>query len=88
MNKLNNLANKEALSFLRHELACYKWYSNLLPVLAAVVQAALSVVLMILPKTVLDAVQTETRFCDFTRNIIFTGAVFTALTLVNMFLHN
>ncbi len=88
MNKLNNLANKEALSFLRHELACYKWYSNLLPVLAAVVQAALSVVLMILPKTVLDAVQTETGFCDFTRNIIFTGAVFTALTLVNMFLHN
>lgn len=44
MKKLNHRANKEALSFLRQELAHYKWYSNLLPVLAAVVRIALSVV--------------------------------------------
>lgn len=88
MNQLNNRANKEALSFLRQELSHYKWYSNLLPVLAAIVQIALSVVLMVLPKIVLDAVQTEIKFCDFIRNIMFAGAAFTALTLANMFLQN
>ena len=88
MKKINNRANKEALSFLRQELAHYKWYSNLLPVLAAVVQVALSLVLMILPKIVLDAVQTEVKFCDFIINIMFAGAGFTALTLANMFFHN
>lgn len=88
MKKLNHRANKEALSFLRQELAHYKWYSNLLPVLAAVVRIALSVVLMVLPKIVLDAVQTEVRFCVFIRSIMFAGAAFTALTLANMFLQN
>lgn len=88
MKNLYNHVNKEALSFLRQELAHYKWYSNLLPVLAAVIQVALSVVLMILPKIVLDAVQTEVKFCDFVINIMFAGAEFTALTLANMFFHN
>lgn len=88
MKNLYNHANKEALSFLRQELAHYKWYSNLLLVLAAAIQVALSVVLMILPKIVLDAVQTEVKFCDFVINIMFAGAAFTALTLANMFFHN
>lgn len=88
MNQLNNRTKKEALFFLRQELAHYKWYSNLLPVLAAIVQIALSVVLMLFPKIVLDAVQAEVRFCDFVRNLMFAGAVFTAFTLVNMFLQN
>lgn len=88
MNQFNNRAKKEALFFLRQELAYYKWYSNLLPVLAAVVQIALSVVLMLFPRIVLDAVQAEVRFCDFVRNLMFAGAVFTAFTLVNMFLQN
>lgn len=88
MNQLNNHVNKEALSYMRQELAHYKWYSNLLPVLAAIVQIALSVVLMVLPKIVLDAVQTETNFGDFIRNIMFAGVAFTALTLANMFFHN
>ena len=88
MNQLNNRTQKEALSFLRQELSHYKWYSNLLPVLAAVVQIALSVVLMVLPKIVLDAVQTEIKFCGFIRNIVFAGVVFTALKLANMFFQN
>lgn len=88
MKKLNNHINKEALSFLRQELSHYRWYSNLLPVLAAVIQVALSVILMILPKIVLDAVQTEVKSCDFIRNIMLVGAAFTALTLANMFFHN
>lgn len=88
MNQLNNRANKEALSFLRQELAGYKWYSNLLPVLAAVVQIALSVVLMLLPKIVLDAVQTDVKFFVYIKNIMLAGMAFTALTLANMFLHN
>lgn len=89
MKKLNNhINNKEALSFLRQELSHYRWYSNLLPVLAAVIQVALSVILMILPKIVLDAVQTEVKSCDFIRNIMLVGAAFTALTLANMFFHN
>ena len=88
MKKIYHRANKEALSFLRQELAHYKWYSNLLPFLAAVVQVALSVILMILPKIVLDAVQTEIKFSDFIINIMFAGAAFTALTLANMFFHN
>ena len=88
MNQCNNRAKKEALFFLRQELAYYKWYSNLLPVLAAAVQIALSVVLMLFPRIVLDAVQAEVRFCDFVRNLMFAGAVFTAFTLVNMFLQN
>ena len=62
MNKKKYLAKQEGLSFLRHELAKYKWYSNLLPVIAAMLQVALSVVLMILPKLVLDAVQTGCNF--------------------------
>lgn len=89
MKKLNNhINNKEALSFLRQELSHYRWYSNLLPVLAAVIQVALSVILMILPKIVLDTVQTEVKSCDFIRNIMLVGAAFTALTLANMFFHN
>lgn len=88
MNQLNHHVNKEALSYMRQELTHYKWYSNLLPVLAAIVQIALSVVLMVLPKIVLDAVQTEIKFCDFIRNIMFAGVAFTALTLANMFFQN
>lgn len=88
MKKLNHRAKKEALSFLRQELAYYKWYSNLLPVLAAVFQVALSVILMILPKIVLDAVQTEIEFYDFIINIALAGGVFTAFTLANMFFQN
>lgn len=70
------------------ELTNYKWYSNLLPVLAAVVQVALSVVLMMLPKIVLDAVQADVKFYDFIISIMLVGALFTALTLANMFFHN
>ena len=88
MKKINNHSNREALSFLHQELADYKWYSNLLPVLAAIVQVALSVVLMMLPKIVLDAVQTETEFYDFMINIMLVGIGFTILTLANMFFHN
>jgi len=43
---------------------------------------------MILPKIVLDAVQTEVRLYDFIINIMFAGAAFTAFTLANMFFHN
>ncbi len=88
MKKIYHRANRESLSFLRQELAHYKWYSNLLPVLAAVVQVALSIVLMILPKIVLDAVQTEVEFSDFIMNLMFAGTAFTALSLANMFFHN
>jgi len=88
MKKISHRANKEALSFLRQELANYKWYSNLLPVLAAIVQAALSAVLMMLPKIVLDAVQAEAEFYYFIISIVPAGAVFTVLTLANMFVHN
>lgn len=88
MKKSNNRANKEALSFLRQELASYKWYSNLLPVLAAIAQVSLAVTLMMLPKIVLDAVQAGVTFLSFTRDIMLAGIVFTALTLANMFFHN
>lgn len=88
MNKYKYYAKQECLSFLRHELTKYKWYSNLLPVIAAVLQVALSVVLMILPKLVLDAVQTESNFNEFMRDIVWVGIFFVVLTIANMYFHN
>ena len=88
MNKYKYLAKQECLLFLRHELAKYKWYSNLLPVIAAILQVALSMVLMIFPKLVLDAVQTECNFKEFMKNIFFVGMLFIMLTVANMYFHN
>lgn len=88
MNKKKYLAKQEGLSFLRYELAKYKWYSNLLPVIAAMLQVALSVVLMILPKLVLDAVQTGCNFNEFMKDIVWVGMLFALLTVANMYFHN
>lgn len=88
MNKYNDHARQEALSFLRHELAEYKWYSNLLPVVAAVLQVALSVVLMVLPKLVLDAVQSGYNFYGFIKDMVWVGMLLVMLTAADMFFHN
>lgn len=88
MNKYKYHAKQECLSFLRHELTRYKWYSNLLPVIAAILQVALSVVLMILPKLVLDAVQTKCNFNEFMKNMVWYGMLFVVLTVANMYFHN
>lgn len=88
MKKYNDHAKQEALSFLRQELAKYKWYSKLLPVIAAILQAALSVVLMILPKLVLDAVQTGNNFYGFIKDMAWAGMLLLMLTVANMFFHN
>ena len=47
-----------------------------------------SVILMVLPKIVLDAVQAEVGFYDFIGDLMFAGAAFAAFTLANMFFHN
>lgn len=88
MDKFKNSEKREGLFFLHHELTKYKWYSNLLPVFAAVLQTALSAVFMILPKLVLDAVQTNINFYDFMKAMTFACVIFSALTLANMYFHN
>lgn len=88
MNKYKYRAKQECLLFLHHELAKYKWYSNLLPVIAAILQVALSVVLMILPKLVLDAVQTECNFREFMKYIVVVGMFFIILAVADMYFHN
>ena len=88
MNKCKYLAKQEGISFLHHELTKYKWYSNLLPVIAAILQVALSAVLMMLPKLVLDAVQTGCNFNEFMEDMVWVGMFFTVLTVANMYFHN
>ena len=88
MDKYKYRAKQEGLSFLHHELAKYKWYSNLLPVIAAILQVALSVVLMLLPKLVLDAVQIGYHFNGLMEDMVWIGTVFVVLTVANMYFHN
>lgn len=88
MNKYKYRAKQEGISFLRQELSKYQWYSNLLPVIAAIFHVALSVVLMLLPKLVLDAVQTGHHFREFMEDMVWAGIVFTVLAVADMYFHN
>jgi len=86
--KMNRKAEKAGTSFLRKKLYQYKWYSNLLPFLSCMVQVLLSLVAIMLPKIVLDAVREGLSFERFLGRIALGGAGLTFGTLANMFLHN
>lgn len=88
MNQSKYRVKQEGISFLRQELAQYQWYSNLLPVIAAILRAALSVVWMLLPKLVLDAVQTGFHFYEFMEDMVWAGIVFAVLAVWDMYFHN
>lgn len=86
--EIDRKAGKEGNSFLRKNLHQYQWYSNLLPFLSCMVQAHLSLVVIMLPKIVLDSVQEGLSFEKFLGRIVLGGAALTIGVLANMALHN
>lgn len=83
-----NPEGRKSLEFLRHEMYQYKWYSVFPPFLACISQVSQSLILIILPKLVLDAVSTNQSFETLAVKTTLAGLGLMAATLCNLFIHN
>ncbi len=86
--KEKNQAGGKGLLFLFQTMGQYKWYSLVLPYLACISQVSQSLVLIILPKFVLDAVSTSQEFEYLATRTIVIGIGLIATTLLNLVVHN
>ena len=89
MHKSQNLmAGFQSFRYLLYQICQYRWYSVLLPVIACVTQILLSLILIIMPKIVLDAVQESVSAVLLRNQIIQIGVVLAVITIANMAVHN
>ena len=86
--KQKNLVGIKSLKFLHHEMYQYKWYSVFLPFLACISQVSQSLILIVLPKLVLDAVSKNQSFEALAMKTSFVGLGLIAATLLNLFIHS
>jgi len=87
-NKKTSLAGINSLKFLCHEMYQYKWYSIILPFLACVSHVSQSLILIMLPKLVLDAVSQNQSFNALAMKTTLVGLGLVTATIVNLFIHN
>ena len=83
-----NLAGMDGMKFLRQQMYRYKRYSIALPYLACLSQISQSLLALLLPKFVLDAVQSGMAFQDFLMDTVFIGAGLLIATVLNLISHN
>lgn len=89
MHKSQNLmAGFQSFRYLLYQICQYRWYSVLLPVIACITQILLSLILIIMPKIVLDAVQESVSAVLLRNQIIQIGVVLAVITIANMAVHN
>ena len=87
-NKKTSLAGINSLKFLCHEMYQYKWYSIILPFLACISHVSQSLILIMLPKLVLDAVSQNLNFNALAMKTTLVGLGLVTATIVNLFIHN
>ena len=83
-----HLAGMDGMKFLRQQMYRYKRYSIVLPYLACLSQISQSLFALLLPKFVLDAVQSGMAFQEFLADTIFIGAGLLLATVLNLVSHN
>ena len=86
--KENMPAGWKSLIFLLHEMRQYRWYSIILPFLACISQVSQSLLFIILPKFVLDAVSSRHSFEWLATQTGTIGLGLIVTTLTNLFFHN
>ena len=79
---------KRGTKFLVHELFNFKRYSVILPFITCIMQVSLSLVLIIMPKVVLDAVEQKDDLQSLFIKILILGLIFTITSILNMRFHN
>lgn len=86
--KRKKSAGMEGLKFLHQEMRRYRWYSSALPVLACMSQVSQSLLLLLLPKIVLDALTEGATFAAFAARVLRTGAGLAAAAVMSLVVHN
>ena len=86
--KQNNHIEVESLVFLLREMRRYKWYGIALPFIACIAQVSLSVITILIPKIVLDAVAQKVFVERLFMQIIVVGIIHIILVVINMISHN
>ena len=86
--KEKNLAGIKGLKFLHRELYQYKWYSVFLPFAACISQVSQSLLCIILPKLVLDAVSMHLSFDVLAMKTGAVGLGLMAATVLNLVIHS
>lgn len=87
-NKENNHAGMKGTLFLLQQMRQYKWYSIILPFVACVSQVSHSLILILLPKIVLDAVSGNKNSETLAMQTGAIGIALVIATLVNLVVHN
>ena len=83
-----NRAGMDGMKFLHHQMYKYKWYRVALPYLAGLSQVSQSLLTLLLPKFVLDAVQGGMAFQAFLADTALLGTGLLAVTVLNLVSHN
>lgn len=86
--KRKKSAGMEGLKFLHQEMRRYRWYSSALPVLACMSQVSQSLLLLLLPKIVLDALTEGATFAAFAARVLRTGAGLAVAAVMSLVVHN
>ena len=86
--KRKKSAGMEGLKFLHQEMRRYRWYSSVLPVLACMSQVSQSLLLLLLPKIVLDALTEGATFAAFAARVLRTGAGLAVAAVMSLVVHN
>lgn len=84
----NHPAGMEGLKFLHGQMYRYRRYSIALPLLACLSQVSQSLLLLLLPKIVLDAVTGGAGFAPFAAAVLRVGAGLAAAAVLNLVFHN
>lgn len=79
---------KNGIKFIVSEIIKFKWYSIILPFMACIAQISLSLVLIIMPKVVLDAVENKDSIECLSMKILLLGTIFVVTSILNMRFHN
>lgn len=78
----------EGLKFLHGQMYRYRRYSIALPLLACLSQVSQSLLLLLLPKIVLDAVTGGAGFAPFAASVLRVGVGLAAAAVLNLVFHN
>lgn len=84
----NHPAGMEGLKFLHGQMYRYRRYSIALPLLACLSQVSQSLLLLLLPKIVLDAVTGGAGFAPFAASVLRVGVGLAAAAVLNLVFHN
>lgn len=83
-----NDIGKRGTRFIVQELVRFKWYSVILPFVACIAQVSLSLILIAMPKVVLDAVEQKDSMERLFTKILILGIIFVAASILNLRFHN